>query len=76
MWPCGDPSALCEALRSAAALVDPATRAAVRAHFERELSFDSLGAKLAAMYRDAVERARLHRGLEAVVTAGAAVGTS
>ena len=33
-------------------------RAAVRAHFDRELSFDSLGLKLAAMYEDVFERKR------------------
>jgi glycosyltransferase involved in cell wall biosynthesis len=75
LWPCGDPRALCEALRSGAARIDVATRKAVRAHFERELSFDSLGRKLAAMYQDAVERTRL-QGLEAVVTDGTAAGTS
>jgi glycosyltransferase involved in cell wall biosynthesis len=75
LWPCGDPRALCEALRSGAARVDAATREAVRTHFERELSFDALGRKLAAMYHDAVERTRL-QGFEAGVTDNTAVGTS
>jgi len=35
---------------------DAETRAAVRAHFDRELSLHSLGRKLAAMYVDAHER--------------------
>jgi glycosyltransferase involved in cell wall biosynthesis len=57
LWPCGDPHALCDALRSVAAQANSGMRAAVRAHFERELSFDSLGSKLAAMYEDVLERA-------------------
>ena len=58
LWRCGDSQALCEALVSAR--FDAATRAAVRAHFDRELSVDSLGRKLAAMYADADERNRHH----------------
>ena len=54
LWPCGDSRALCEALTSAR--FDAETRAAVRAHFDRELSLHSLGRKLAAMYVDAHER--------------------
>jgi hypothetical protein len=30
----------------------------VRAHFDRELSFDALGRKIAAMYEDVLERRR------------------
>jgi glycosyltransferase involved in cell wall biosynthesis len=56
LWPCDDPRALGEALRSIAARNGKEMRAAVRAHFDRELSFDALGAKLAAMYRDLLER--------------------
>jgi glycosyltransferase involved in cell wall biosynthesis len=52
LWPCGDSHALCEALRSIAGRTDSSTRAEVRAHFERELSFAALGSKLAAMYED------------------------
>jgi glycosyltransferase involved in cell wall biosynthesis len=55
LWPCGDARALAAALQSVAERAGGATRAAVRAHFERELSFDSLGAKLAAMYEDVIE---------------------
>ncbi len=58
LWPCGDSHALCEALRSIAVRVDLGMRAAVRAHFERELSFDALGSKLATMYVDVLERKR------------------
>jgi glycosyltransferase involved in cell wall biosynthesis len=65
LWPCGDPQALCEALASAR--FDPAARAAVRAHFDRELSLDSLGRKLAAMYVDAHARKHLqYRNLPAM----------
>jgi glycosyltransferase involved in cell wall biosynthesis len=73
MWPRGNPRALCEALL--AAPTDSRTREAVRAHFERELSFESLGAKLAAMYRDIYERKRGQQGLDAVVPDGTALGT-
>jgi glycosyltransferase involved in cell wall biosynthesis len=56
LWPCGDPRALCAALLSIGAHLGPERRAAVRTHFERELSFDALGLKLAAMYQDLVAR--------------------
>jgi glycosyltransferase involved in cell wall biosynthesis len=56
LWPCGDPHALCDALRSVAARADAKMRAAVRTHFDVELSLDSLGLKLAAMYEDVLER--------------------
>jgi glycosyltransferase involved in cell wall biosynthesis len=52
LWPCEDARSLGVALQRAAARVGTETRAAVRAHFERELSFDALGLKLAAMYAD------------------------
>jgi glycosyltransferase involved in cell wall biosynthesis len=54
LWPRGDSQALCEALTSAR--FDAETRAAVRAHFDRELSLHALGIKLAAMYADARDR--------------------
>jgi glycosyltransferase involved in cell wall biosynthesis len=56
LWPCDDPRALCAALVSVTSRLGPAMRAAVRAHFENELSFAALGLKLAAMYHDLVER--------------------
>lgn len=52
LWPCGDPHALCKALHLIAAGAGPGMRAAVRAHFDRELSFAALGLKLVAMYED------------------------
>jgi glycosyltransferase involved in cell wall biosynthesis len=56
LWPCNDAGALSEAVRSVARRLDSELRAAVRAHFERELSFDSLGSKLAAMYQQVFDR--------------------
>jgi glycosyltransferase involved in cell wall biosynthesis len=58
LWPCNDSRALCRALRSIAADVGPQMRGAVRAHFERELSFDALGRRLGAMYADVLRRRR------------------
>ena len=58
LWPCGDPQALAEAIRSVAAGVGVGMRAAVRAHFDLELSSESLGRKLAAMYEDTIGRQR------------------
>jgi len=58
LWPCDDPQALGAALCSIAGGVDHEMRHAVRAHFERELSFDALGRKLAAMYEDMLRRSR------------------
>ena len=58
LWPCDDPIALCEAVRSIAAQVNSKMRAAVRAHFDLELSSDALGRKLAAMYEDVLGRWR------------------
>jgi glycosyltransferase involved in cell wall biosynthesis len=58
LWPCGDSRALCAALQSVAAGGGDDARRTVRAHFDRELSFEALGRKLAAMYRDVTRRAR------------------
>ena len=58
LWRCGDSAALGEALQSVAACADGRMRAAVRAHFDRELSFDALGSKLARMYTDVTDRKR------------------
>lgn len=48
----GDASALAAALQKVAARRGAATRAAVRGHFERELSSAALGTEPAAMYAD------------------------
>jgi glycosyltransferase involved in cell wall biosynthesis len=58
LWPCNDSLALCQALRSIAAGVGPQMRSTVRAHFEREMSFDALGRRLGAMYEDVLRRRR------------------
>jgi hypothetical protein len=58
LWPCGDAHALAAALRHVAAGIGPDQRRAVRAHFERELSLDALGAKFLAMYRAVIRRSR------------------
>jgi hypothetical protein len=58
LWPCSDSQALCQALRSIAAGVGPQMRSTVRAHFEREMSFDALGRRLGAMYEDVLRRRR------------------
>jgi len=56
LWPCGDSRALCRALLSIAHRSGSEQRAAVRAHFERELSSNALGVKLSAMYADVLAR--------------------
>ena len=56
LWSCGDAAAFAAALLRIARQSGPAMRALVRAHFDRELSFAALGAKLAAMYADVLER--------------------
>lgn len=58
LWPCGDSRALCRALLSIAHRSSSEQRAAVRAHFERELSSNALGTKLNAMYADVLARRR------------------
>jgi glycosyltransferase involved in cell wall biosynthesis len=56
LWQQDDPRALRNALVSIAARADAGMRTAVRNHFDRELSFDALGRKLAAMYEDTLRR--------------------
>jgi glycosyltransferase involved in cell wall biosynthesis len=58
LWPCDDAQALSAALRSIAGRIGHEMRCSVRAHFERELSFDALGRKLSAMYQDVLRRTR------------------
>jgi glycosyltransferase involved in cell wall biosynthesis len=58
LWPCDDSRALCQALLSIARRSGSELRAAVRTHFERELSANALGVKLTAMYADVVARQR------------------
>lgn len=56
LWPCGDARRLCAAIVAMAQRPKPQTRAAVRAHFDSELSFDAIGRKLHSMYRDVLRR--------------------
>ena len=58
LWPCGDSRALCEALLTVANCPGAALRAAVRIHFDAELSSNALGMKLTAMYADVLARQR------------------
>jgi glycosyltransferase involved in cell wall biosynthesis len=58
LWPCGDAQKLGAALQSVAARPPDDERRAVRAHFDRELSFAALGTKLVTMYRDVSVRTR------------------
>lgn len=56
LWRAGDAPSLCSALLRMKARTACADRAAVREHFERELSFEALGRKLSAAYADLVAR--------------------
>jgi glycosyltransferase involved in cell wall biosynthesis len=56
LWRAGDARSLCSALLRMRAHAAPADRAAVRAHFERELSFEALGRRLTAVYAELVAR--------------------
>ena len=56
LWPCGDARRLCEAIVTMAQRPKEQTRAAVRAHFDSELSFAALGRKLHSMYEDLLRR--------------------
>jgi glycosyltransferase involved in cell wall biosynthesis len=58
LWPCDDSRALCQTLLSIAHGSGSELRAAVRMHFERELSSNALGIKLTAMYADVLARQR------------------
>lgn len=52
LWACGDASALAAALEAAAMLPRAQARAATRAWFERELSFEAVGRKLGQAYAE------------------------
>jgi glycosyltransferase involved in cell wall biosynthesis len=56
LWQPGNPRSLHDALLSLRARAGAGLGVDVRAHFDRELSFDALGRKLAAAYADLVER--------------------
>ena len=65
LWRCGDAAGLAAALRRAASRAGLPARRAVRAHFERELSFSALGGKLAALYADVITTGRATRACAA-----------
>ncbi len=56
LWRAGDASSLCSALLRMRGRATPADRAAVRAHFERELSLQALGRKLTDVYAQLAAR--------------------
>jgi glycosyltransferase involved in cell wall biosynthesis len=56
LWPCDDAAKLCEALLRIGSRQKQQLRAAVRAQFDRELSFVAVGAKLVATYQDLLRR--------------------
>ena len=58
LWRPGDPDSLRAALLAVTSEAGPRSRAAVRAHFERELSLEALGRKLVAAYEDMHARCR------------------
>ncbi|WP_116809932.1 glycosyltransferase family 4 protein [Steroidobacter cummioxidans] len=58
LWPPDNSHALCEALLAMTDHIGSPVRAAVRAHFDAELSFESVGRKLAAAYHDLLMRKR------------------
>jgi glycosyltransferase involved in cell wall biosynthesis len=52
LWPVGDPDGLCRTLLAVVLRMQPQARTAVRAHFDRELSFNAVGSKWATLYTD------------------------
>lgn len=59
LWQPGNPGSLCAALLAARVRAGAETRPAVRAFFDRELSFEALSRKLTAAYRDLLDRNQL-----------------
>ena len=57
LWRRGDPDSLCRALLALAHTSQAPLRAATRAHFQAEISFEAVGRKLAAAYRDSIQLA-------------------
>jgi glycosyltransferase involved in cell wall biosynthesis len=58
LWPVGSPDGLCRALLSAVPRLHSRTRATVREHFDRELSFEAVGSKWSTIYADVMRRSR------------------
>ena len=61
LWPSGDARACCEALLELAAQQRLPARAAVRAHFDANVSFTAIGTRFAAAYAELAGR-RAHGG--------------
>jgi len=58
LWPCGDAALLSDAIVGIASRSQPSRRGVVRAHFDRELSFEAVGRKLITAYEDLLGRRR------------------
>jgi len=67
LWPCGEAQRLCASLLSIASQPRAALRAAVRTHFDCELSVQALGRQLADTYRQLHD----HRPARAAAVSGA-----
>lgn len=67
LWRCGDPDSLCRALLALAHSARAPLHAATRAHFQSEISFEAVGRKLAAAYRDIIELAQRANSARAAV---------
>jgi glycosyltransferase involved in cell wall biosynthesis len=61
LWPAGEPSALASALRSIATTRLDGSRAQVLAHFDRALTWQSVGRNAIAAYRDLLSIPRTRR---------------
>jgi hypothetical protein len=59
LWPCGDAHACARALVAAASGLAAGSRAAVRAHFDAQLSHVAIGRRLADAYARIARRASL-----------------
>jgi glycosyltransferase involved in cell wall biosynthesis len=59
LWPCGDARACARALVQAASALGAGSRAAVRAHFDAQLSHVAIGRRLADVYARIAQRASL-----------------
>lgn len=76
LWSCEDSHAASAAVQSIAGRLGSELRAAVRAHFERELSSVALGLKLAAMYEDVLQRSGATRAAVPRRTGSSAIPVS
>jgi glycosyltransferase involved in cell wall biosynthesis len=58
LWPVGDAAGLSRGILSAVSGLKPESRREIRGHFDRELSFEAVGMRLAGMYEDAIQHGR------------------